>query len=202
MNEAPTPPNPHNLAIEIIRGVLQRERGVTTWNERTNRFVADELLKFSANLQATHAPEIDRLKRVIERDRTEVARILGLIRLAIEARRWLTDGRGSFEYDDGTYQHEIRQALDEIGKATKRLATLAGDLSDSPTDRAEIDRARKLLAAGGGDPYTTYLDPMVGLLARLLDVAVGDHGDTTLSLHDIADPAVDEAMAIVSAATP
>ncbi len=101
----------------------------------------------------TQRAEIKRLMGVIERDRTEVARILGLLRQAIGSRRWMVESRGSFEYDDATYQREFGVALEEIeSSVTNRLALLAADLRDSPSTHDDIFEARRLSALGGGTP--------------------------------------------------
>jgi hypothetical protein len=87
-------------------------------------------------------PEVLRLMRVIERDRSRVADALGKIRSTIGARAWMACSRGSYQYDDARYQTEFAGALDEIAAACEGLKKVAGDLTDSPKGWADIQEAR------------------------------------------------------------
>ena len=88
-----------------------------------------------------------RLRAVVERDRSAVAAQLTAIKGAIAARRWLSEGRGSFAYDDETYQAEFGHALEEIEAAALPLTRIAGDWSDCPETRAKIIAARSGVTA-------------------------------------------------------
>lgn len=86
---------------------------------------------------------VKRLRGVIERDRSRVAEILQKLRSIMSGREWLREpARGSYAWDDARYQKEFGDALDAIEAAIEPLRTLAADLSDSPTDWADIQAAR------------------------------------------------------------
>jgi hypothetical protein len=78
--------------------------------------------------------ERDRLRGVIERDRTKAAEIIANARAAVAKRSWLSEGRGSYSYDDETYQKEFGAAISELLSALEPLGVLAADWSDCPTD--------------------------------------------------------------------
>ena len=97
------------------------------------------------------ADEIERLKAVNERDRSQVAEVFNAIMEAIRRREWLRLGRGSYEYDDDRWRGEFSQAIDEVIEAAKPLQRIAADWSDCPTDPREIAAAR----TNGSDSATT-----------------------------------------------
>jgi hypothetical protein len=78
--------------------------------------------------------EVERLKGVIERDRTKAAEIIGKARGVVNSRGWLAEGRGSYSYDDKTYQEEFGIAIREMLEALQPLSVLAADWSDCPKD--------------------------------------------------------------------
>ena len=93
----------------------------------------------------TKTDEPDRLRRIIERDRTLAARIHGEIKRVLARYEWLSHSRGSYEFDDPLYQQEFGHALDEIRASLGGLHRLAKDLTDCPVDLVEITRARREL---------------------------------------------------------
>lgn len=94
--------------------------------------------------------EIDKLKAritelesILERDRTQVAVGLMAIKKAVSRRYWLTEGRGSYAWDDERWKGEFAEALSEIDAVLPPLAKIASDWSNCPTDPATIAKARR-----------------------------------------------------------
>lgn len=84
------------------------------------------------------------LEAVIERDRTEVARGVHGIKAALHNYAWLTEGRGSYEWDDDRWRDEFGRAVDLVLERLAPLERIAGDLSDSPKTQGEVEAARLL----------------------------------------------------------
>ena len=125
--------------------------------------------------------ERGRLRDVIERDRTKTAEVISTAREVVASRAWLAEGRGSYAFDDETYQSEFGAAVTEMLAALDPLRALAADWSDCPKDfqgaridwkaraeaaesqlakrDAEIARLREALSTvsgmrtGNGDPW-------------------------------------------------
>jgi hypothetical protein len=85
---------------------------------------------------------VERLRAIIERDRTEVARGIGAVRNEIRAREWLRLGRGSYEYNDDRWRDEFGAAIDAIEAAMEPLRKVASNLRDSPVTAEAIAAAR------------------------------------------------------------
>lgn len=111
--------------------------------------------------------ERDRLRDVIERDRTKTAEIIGGIRAVVGRWSWLGEGRGSYAWDDDRYQDEFRQMLDALKEATDPLRALAADWSDCPQDyqgaridwkahSAALARALEDIAREAASPAASY----------------------------------------------
>lgn len=83
---------------------------------------------------ASKDAEIERLKAVIERDRTKTAEILGATNGVVRKWSWLGEGRGCYEWDDDRYQDEFKQMIDALKDATDPMRALAADWSDCPKD--------------------------------------------------------------------
>jgi cell division protein FtsB len=105
------------------------------WNRFSNR-----VLTAAVNIEA-QAKEIaeleadnERLRGVIERDRTKAAEIIGKARAVVMQRSWLVEGRGCYSYDDETYQSEFGDVFREMLEALEPLKILAADWSDCPND--------------------------------------------------------------------
>lgn len=90
-------------------------------------------LEVEAERDAARA-EVERLRGVIERDRTKAAEIISRARSTVASRSWLAEGRGSYTYDDETYQSEFGEAIREMLEALEPLKVLAADWSDCPKD--------------------------------------------------------------------
>ena len=112
---------------------------------RSYSVTLDELLesrRARGEIIKRQSDEIERLKAVNERDRSQVATVFNAIMEAIRRREWLRLGRGSYEYDDDRWRDEFSQATDEVIEAAKLLQRIAADWSDCPTDPKEIAAAR------------------------------------------------------------
>jgi hypothetical protein len=120
----------------------------------------------------------DRLRDVIERDRTKTAEIIGGIRAVVGRWSWLGEGRGSYAWDDDRYQDEFRQMLDALKEATDPLRALAADWTDCPQDyqAARIDWKARAETA----------ESRSAELARALEEARRD--DETTWLIECGDP--------------
>ncbi|GAH08823.1 unnamed protein product, partial [marine sediment metagenome] len=85
---------------------------------------------------------IERLKRVNERDRSEIAGGIKLIQRVLGSCEWMVEGRGSYEYDDERYQKEFGNALAEIRAALVPLERIGADLADCPKSNQQVLFAR------------------------------------------------------------
>jgi hypothetical protein len=113
---------------------------------RSYSVTLDELLesrRARGEIIKRQSDEIERLKAVNERDRSQVAETFTAIMEAIRRREWLRLGRGSYEYDDDRWRDEFREAIDEVIEAASPLRRIASDWSDCPTDPKEIAAARR-----------------------------------------------------------
>lgn len=99
--------------------------------------------------QKSRDVEIKRLRRVIERDRSAVARVIEAINRELAGREWVREGRGPYEWDDDRYREEFGEALKGIRRAMEPLREVAQDMSDSPTDTEEVRAARSSLRSDG-----------------------------------------------------
>jgi hypothetical protein len=85
---------------------------------------------------------VERLRAIIERDRTGVAQGVRAVRKAITEHEWLRLGRDSYEYDDERWKDEFGDALDAIERAMEPLRVVAANLRDSPIEAEAIAAAR------------------------------------------------------------
>lgn len=84
------------------------------------------------------------LTMILERDRTRVAVGVNGIRKATSRRHWLTEGRGSYAWDDDRWKGEFAEALVEIENALLPLAGIASDWTNCPTNPVAIAVARAM----------------------------------------------------------
>lgn len=107
----------------------------------------DQLLLDKAKLMRLRIDESadrDRMRLVIERDRTGFTEGLNRIRRELDSRRGMAESRGSYEWDDDAYRKEFSAALDAIAKevTTAEEISHAHDLSDSARDAGEVQKSR------------------------------------------------------------
>ncbi len=84
----------------------------------------------------------DALGQQLEADRTTVADCITKANRAIDSRHWLTEGRGSFEWNDDKWHDEFRAAAMEIKSSLEPLAKIAADWTGCPRTSAEVAAAR------------------------------------------------------------
>jgi hypothetical protein len=94
--------------------------------------------EFSADLRA----QLAAMTSSLERDRTTVADGITAIKKELHGWDWLTEGRGSYEWDDDRYQQEFAHAINHISKAMEPLAKVAADWTHCPKDAASVEAAR------------------------------------------------------------
>ena len=100
------------------------------------------------SLSAITAPleaKIAALEGAIERDRTIVADGVTALKKELDSRHWLTEGRGSYEWNDDKFREEFHAAGVALLSAMQPLVTLAADLSNSPRTTEAVMEARKSL---------------------------------------------------------
>ena len=78
----------------------------------------------------------------LEADRSAVSDGVTAITKAINSRFWLTEGRGSYEWDDERYRDEFGAAVKEIQAALEPLARIAMDWAGCPRNSDEVAQAR------------------------------------------------------------
>lgn len=80
-----------------------------------------------------HVSEADfqngELRKALDRDKTGLAAGLAAIREEVKGRRWISDGRGSYTYDDDGYRKETGFALDAIEKIAVDALAASGKLA-------------------------------------------------------------------------
>jgi len=79
---------------------------------------------------------------ILERERTLVAEGVTAVKKAISEREWLTEGRGSYEWDDDRWHSEFGAAINEILVALKPLERVAADWSNCPPTWDDVQKAR------------------------------------------------------------
>jgi len=96
--------------------------------------------EYDLGFQTRNAREdAKKLQDLLDIERYKVAIGVNLILKAVQSRMWLSEpGRGSFVWDDETYQAEFGAAIDEITTALKPLQTIARDWSHCPTDPLRV----------------------------------------------------------------
>lgn len=84
------------------------------------------------------------LREALDKDKTGLAHALNAVRKEADARRWVIDGRGSYEWDDERYRKETGwalKAIEEIAvnalRASGTLATEALSKTSSETQGGE-----------------------------------------------------------------
>jgi hypothetical protein len=103
----------------------------------THRALVEDLRR-----AALRSPEPERLRAIIERERTIVANAVTALRGVIGRYSWVVEGRGSYEWDDDRFREEFVRVGKELAEALAQLHVIARDLSDCPTTQAEVDAAR------------------------------------------------------------
>jgi hypothetical protein len=109
---------PVSRALKLTPVSWSKERGFF-WDPDGpyyRRVDVDALLRQSSALSDAQQQEIERLRGVLEADATDLWRITNAIKDEIRARDWVTESRGSYEWDDERYQQETHEAFNAIRK--------------------------------------------------------------------------------------
>ena len=125
-----------------------------------SRFYNTACVHAAADLLA----EVERLRGVIERERTWSNEWITRVRAEIRNRRGISQSRGSYEWDDDEYMKEFGAALDAIenglDKATRD--TNCRSWTDCPTTQEKVDAARAGLFAATTPPAPVTAAGRVG----------------------------------------
>ena len=90
----------------------------------------NELNRIRAELKRSNL-RVSELKAALDRDKTGLAAGLASINREVADRRWICDGRGSYEYDDERYRKETGWALDAIEKIATDALSASGNLANA-----------------------------------------------------------------------
>jgi hypothetical protein len=115
-----------------LRAYCERHYGPVAERVWTNHFVSDTWEYVVGILGA----EIDRLKRVVDRDRRASSRWIGAVRATMERYAWIAEGRGAYAWDDDRYRKEFAAAMNALKARLDEAAadTRAYDWADSLQD--------------------------------------------------------------------
>jgi hypothetical protein len=139
--------------VERLQSHCDRWRVVAgrIW-ERKRR--AAGLARAYARVTQAAVAEVERLNGTVrelgeqlEFDRTKVADAITAARKALDSRFWLTEGRGSYEWDDDRYRDEFGAAWREMKASVESLAGVAADWSGCPRKAEDVAAARVDLKA-------------------------------------------------------
>ena len=165
----------HDLQADIRQGT---DNALTYWREElaAAQSEAQDLRNRLTDAEASNERWKERYQRQegqaaaigeqLEGDRTKVADCLSRANHAIASRDWLTEGRGSYEWNDDRWHAEFAAAADEIKEALAPLTKIAADWKFCPKTAAEVAKARLDLQAElatlrqRADRLTRAIDPM------------------------------------------
>lgn len=80
----------------------------------------------------------------LERDRSVVAKYAHELRKALDARDWMKEGRGPYEWNDDRWYSEFATAWQEFSTALEPLEKIGADFSNCPKTQAELEAALRL----------------------------------------------------------
>lgn len=126
--------------IDLAELLHERSLPLMAWSDQLPKIAV--LCTDAAKQIKQQRAEIAALRRMLERDRSAVALGINALNAALDSRRWLSEGRGSYAWNDDRYQSEFGEAINEIDAALRPLRAIAADWSGCPTDPAEIAAAR------------------------------------------------------------
>lgn len=165
----------HRLVCSTDAGWRARSAAVDALRDAIRRAIYDAERQYVPPTLAPVAPgceagqgangEVERLKDVLHKDATGLAAGLALVRAEVSKRRWIAEGRGSYEYDDDRYRKETGLALDAIDKIAEKALTASGTLAHAeccgrarptPSPRAESRDAVTLADLQAVLPWTIH----------------------------------------------
>lgn len=103
--------------------------------------IVEELATLRSQLAAANQ-RIAGLQAVIEADRTRIIDGVNALEKALNGRFWLTEGRGSYEWNDDRYRQEFGDAARAVLKAVEPLRKIGADLTNCPPTTDEVLKAR------------------------------------------------------------
>lgn len=95
-----------------------------------------------AKLLAAAEARIAALEATIEADRTRIIDGVNAVEKVVNEKFWLTQGRGSYEWNDDRYRKEFGEAVRSMLKAVEPLRKIGADLTNCPQTTAEVVKAR------------------------------------------------------------
>ena len=113
------------------------------WQSSQHRSVVDELC------------EIRELRRALEADAADLWRVTNAVLNELRQRWWITEGRGSYEFDDDRYRTETRQAFEAIEQIVKAVQPAASTRFLDVMRRT--DHLRALLDEYGDRPQGDFM---------------------------------------------
>lgn len=133
------------------------------------------------------AQRIAVLEGVIERDRSTLAGFVTALNKEFDSRFWLTEGRGSYEWNDDRYRQEFHDAVLGIKKILEPIARMAADLTNSPKTTAEVVAARRDLEAENA----SLRQNVTALEAEVAQLAAAINPNDPLNFEDLVELAKD-----------
>lgn len=106
----------------------------------------NELLSIKAERDRLRV-ELEAAEEQIEYDRTVCADFITALDKALDGRFWLTEGRGSFAWDDARYRTEFHDAAKEVLSVILPMRKMAWSLKCTPTTTEAVHKARTDLKA-------------------------------------------------------
>lgn len=73
--------------------------------------------------------QVEELRAALDRDKTGLGEALSKVLVEVGARRWVVEGRGSYNFDDDGYRRETGWALDAIEKLAREALAASGRLA-------------------------------------------------------------------------
>jgi hypothetical protein len=86
-------------------------------------------------------------KEQLEFDRTKCAEFVTALDKAIDGRFWLTEGRGSYTWDDDRYRDEFRDAAKELLAAVAPIRSMAINMAARLESTDQVIQARRDIKA-------------------------------------------------------
>jgi len=115
---------------------------------------ADELEQALADAPTEPHPA----EMALEHDRTLVAECVTRIKKELESYQWLTEGRGSYEWDDDRWMEEFKTARKAIREALEPMVKIAADWSNCPKKWDDVQKAR---AAAPQSDWVEWIEPAI-----------------------------------------
>lgn len=133
--------------IEELKAAVIRRSGSSSWQEWTGIWdpteeTAVEATKRLFQRAVVAEAQLREISEQLEFDRTSVADCLTKANKAIDSRYWLTEGRGSHEWNDERWHKEFYAAAKEIKASLNPLTRIAADWTGCPQIGVDIVKSR------------------------------------------------------------